>query len=194
MTAYPPGCDGPHGHPPHHHAVEDIDGVDPLSSRVLSALRSVMHLNRQFVLRMSGGDKSGGFGRANLLRVLGKHEGISQRELAELLHLSPPTVTALLQKMEQSGLVERWNDGADQRITRIRRTAEGRAEGEALTAAYAEYVNATVGSLPEGDRSELARLLGALADTTASALKDLGEHPVGAPAAPISHGEDVETR
>jgi len=166
----------PHGHP-HPPLAADIDGVDPLSSSVLASFRKMMHLNRQVALRLSGGDSNAGrFGRAGVLRVLGKHEGISQRELAEFLHLSPPTVTTMLQKMEQDGLVRRSSDETDQRITRISLTDAGRAQADESSDAYAEYINATVGAMSEDDRRELARLLDALSDHTTVALKKL-ENP-----------------
>jgi DNA-binding MarR family transcriptional regulator len=144
----------------------------------LSALRKMMHLNRQILLRMTAVDQGGRPGRAGVLRVLSKNAGVSQRELAGCLHVSPPTVTAMLQKMEQDGLVERWNDGDDQRVTRIRLTTEGRRLSDGLSADYGRYVGSTIGSMTEADRVELARLLGILADNTAAALKQLDE-PAG---------------
>jgi DNA-binding MarR family transcriptional regulator len=174
MNPHAHGHCGPHDHA-HAGMAEDIDGVDPLSSSVLSSFRRMMHLNRQFLLRMSGSDKGGAFGRAGVLRVLDRHEGISQRELAEFLHLSPPTVTTMLQRMEQDGLIVRWSDESDQRLTRIRLTAAGRDRSDGLKAAYAQYVRSTIGSMSETDRGELARLLEALADNTAVALKELDE-------------------
>ena len=165
-----------HGGPPGHAMLpEDFEGVDPLSSGVLSALRKMMHLNRQILLRMTSVEHGGRPGRAGVLRVLSRIEGISQRELAEFLHLSPPTVTTMLQKMEQDGLIERWNDEADQRVTRIRLTPEGRTQSDGLATAYAKYVASTIGSMSEPDRAELARLLDVLAHHTAAALKKLDE-------------------
>jgi len=174
MNAPPHDRCGPHGHP-HPPIPEDIEGVDPLSASVLSAFRRVNHLNRQFLLRMSSADKGGGFGRAGVLRVLGKHEGVSQRELAEFLHLSPPTVTTMLQKMEQDGLIERWGDEADQRVTRIRLTEKGSERSDGMIVAYAQYVRSTIGSMSQTDREELARLLASLADSTAEALRQLDQ-------------------
>jgi DNA-binding MarR family transcriptional regulator len=172
MNEHPHGDCMPHGHP-HPPGAEDIDGVDPLSSSVMSSFRRMMHLNRQFLLRASGAEKGGGFGRANVLRVLAGHEGISQRELAQFLHLSPPTVTTMLQKMEQDGLIQRWGDETDQRVTRIRLTEQGHERSDGLKVAYAQYVRATIGSMSGTDREELARLLEILADNTAVALKKL---------------------
>jgi DNA-binding MarR family transcriptional regulator len=102
--------------------------------------------------------------------VLSAHDGITQRDLAEILHLSRPTVTTMLQRLEQHGLLERWDDETDQRLTRIRLTLQGRTQAKAFEASFVAYINATAGAMPETDRSELARLLGVLADNTAAAL------------------------
>jgi MarR family transcriptional regulator, organic hydroperoxide resistance regulator len=70
-----------------------------------------------------------------------------------------PTVTRMLQGMEKAGLVERRPDAADQRLTRVYVTSAGRDAGKQMGVAAAEYVNATIATLPEDDRRELARLL-----------------------------------
>jgi DNA-binding MarR family transcriptional regulator len=155
-----------HGHEP----PPVLDGIDPLSASVFAAFRRSMHVNRQYIARVMA-EKGGHPGAAGVLRVLAEHDGISQRDLADILHLSRPTVTAMLQKMEQHGLVDRWDDEADQRLTRIRLTPKGRDQSDAFRSSFAEYVDATIGAMSEADRRELARLLDMLADNTEAALK-----------------------
>lgn len=147
----------------------DIEGIDPLSAEVFAAFRRTMHLNRQYIGRTMA-EKGGHPGTAGVLRVLASHEGITQRDLAETLHLSRPTVTTMLQRLEHDGFIERWADETDQRLTRIRLTARGCAQAEAFRALFITYVDATIGAMSEADRRELARLLGLLADNTAAAL------------------------
>ena len=43
-----------------------------------------------------------------------------------MLHLSRPSVTAMLQALEKSGAIERRSDERDQRLTRVYLTDEGR--------------------------------------------------------------------
>lgn len=144
-------------------------GLDTLSVEVFSAFRRAMHLNRQLLGRMMAthGDHPGA---AGVLRALSESDGISQRDLAEVLHLSRPTVTTMLQRMELNGLIERWDDEADQRLTRIRLTEKGRSQSEMATESFTTYVDDTIGAMAESDRRELARLLNVLADNTAAAL------------------------
>jgi DNA-binding MarR family transcriptional regulator len=153
----------------HHHAPPDMAGLDTLSVEVFSAFRRTMHLNRQLLGRMMAvhGDHPG---VAGVLRALSEHDGISQRDLAEVLHLSRPTVTTMLQRMELNGLIERWDDEADQRLTRLRLTEKGCSQSEMATQSFITYVDDTIGAMGEPDRRELARLLNVLADNTAAAL------------------------
>jgi DNA-binding MarR family transcriptional regulator len=147
----------------------DIGDIDPLSADVFNAFRRTMHLNKQYLGRIMA-EKGGHPGAAGVLRVLSAHDGITQRDLAEMLHLSRPTVTTMLQRLEQHGLLERWDDETDQRLTRIRLTEKGRTQAQAFQGSFAAYIAATTGTMSETDRRELARLLGVLADNTESAL------------------------
>lgn len=53
------------------------------------------------------------------LRTITRYPGMSQRELADKLHIQRATATVMLQKMEKAGLIRRENDREDQRISRI---------------------------------------------------------------------------
>lgn len=65
-------------------------------------------------------------GQVPILHVLYKQEGLSQRELARMLNIKPPTVTVTIRRMEKAGFVKRYQDEADQRISRIHLTHKGR--------------------------------------------------------------------
>jgi DNA-binding MarR family transcriptional regulator len=162
----------------HHHGNDipldppELAGVDPLSMRVLSSYRKTTHLNRQLFARLAAG-KGGHPGRTMVLGMIERYDGISQRDLAEKMHLARPTVTIMLQKMEAEGIIERWDDPEDQRLTRIRLTDAGRAQSAGMHDAYVAYIDSTIGSLSEDDRTEFARLLDLLNDHATTALKEL---------------------
>ena len=50
---------------------------------------------------------------------LHQNSGMSQRELAKKMKLTPPTITSGIKKMEKQGLIERRSDEQDQRIMRL---------------------------------------------------------------------------
>ena len=57
--------------------------------------------------------------QAGAMRVIIRYPGLSQRELADRLHIQRATATVMLQKMEKAGHIERRPDQEDQRISRI---------------------------------------------------------------------------
>ena len=60
-----------------------------------------------------------------ILAILGKNEEYSQKEIAQILGVKPPTVTVSIQRLEKMGMVCRKQDEHDKRITRIRLTDKG---------------------------------------------------------------------
>jgi DNA-binding MarR family transcriptional regulator len=71
-------------------------------------------------------------GQPPMLEALFKQEGRSHSELAERLHVRPPTITKMIQRMERAGFVERRQDVEDERVSRVYLTQAGRAIGEDL--------------------------------------------------------------
>lgn len=61
------------------------------------------------------------------LLVLWEQDGLTVRELGQRLQLDSGTLTPLLKRMQQSGLVQRERRRSDEREVEIRLTDEGRA-------------------------------------------------------------------
>jgi DNA-binding MarR family transcriptional regulator len=59
-------------------------------------------------------------------------------DLAGYLLLRPHSTVELVNRAEASGLVERWSDRDDSRLTRVRLTADGEKRLNQLTAAHLE--------------------------------------------------------
>lgn len=54
------------------------------------------------------------------------HEGISQRELASRLEISPPSIAVTAKKLEKMGYIQRKMDEKDNRMNILNTTPEGR--------------------------------------------------------------------
>lgn len=156
----------PHRSPHDRHAgdqtatwkMPDLEGVDQLSARAFRALITTakLHFNNMMAAVADGRSHRG---QAMCLRLLSANDGAAQRDVARMLHVSPPTVSKMLTAMEKAGLVERRPDEIDQRLTRVYITAAGRERSDEMGVAVGEYVNATFATLSEHERRELARLL-----------------------------------
>jgi DNA-binding MarR family transcriptional regulator len=137
----------------------DIDGVDELSARVFEAWIRTAHLQRQFAMRALP-DTEVHPGQARCLWAIAGNDGITLGDLAEMLHLARPTVSIMVSRLEEAGLVAKAADPDDQRLTRLAVTPEGRELEGRLRAFHRTYINETIGALSESDRLELERLLG----------------------------------
>jgi DNA-binding MarR family transcriptional regulator len=64
-------------------------------------------------------------GQTPIMFALWRQDGQVQKDLANSLHLTPPTLTVTLQRLEKAGLIVRKKDSADQRISRVYLTEPG---------------------------------------------------------------------
>lgn len=65
-------------------------------------------------------------GQPPIMGILSHHGEMSQKDLAQKLHLSPATVTVTLKRMQKAGFITRRIDETDQRIQRVSLTEEGK--------------------------------------------------------------------
>ena len=147
-------CDHIPGPPPEHG-----EAFDPVTTRAFQAFGRAFHMHRQAMQRRFAGPEIHHHGELFVLRLLARNEGLSQRDLADTLHLSRPRITAILQAMEKGGIVRREADAADQRVTRVFLTDEGSCREMEQRAEFDEYLNKTIGALSDHDKEELARIL-----------------------------------
>jgi len=98
--------------------------------------------------------------REQILRVLLNHEGgIRQKQLTEALRVNPSTISEFVNKLEDSGYIERSTDPDDKRATRITLTEKGRARAMELQDERDEQFGVLFRNLTEEEKQELIRLL-----------------------------------
>ena len=156
---------GPAGIPP------DLKDLDEASVAVFRAFGNAVRLHRQFMKKRLG-DSDVHPGQGVCLNILARHDGISQRDLAEAMHVAPPTLSRMLRSMEGAGLVERRADESDQRVTRVHLSEAGRALAEEVRAALTDHIPVATAALAPEERAELARLLDKLSASIARSLDD----------------------
>ena len=107
-------------------------------------------------------------GQLECLRFIAEMGSPSMSELSSELHLRPSTMTGLIDGLVQRGKVERAEDLHDRRVVRVRLTAEGRRERQALCEHRRRRLMALLGDLSD---EELNKLHEALAALHAAALR-----------------------
>src|SRR5437762_12916253 len=65
-------------------------------------------------------------GQEMLLKCLWNQDGLSQKEIADLMGIQAATATRMVIRMERAGFVERKTDPEDQRVSRVYLTDVGR--------------------------------------------------------------------
>ena len=111
-------------HPEHHppfeveeDAEEDIPEFSAI--RTIELLGRLHHMAFRTLFLQDGLPPA----QAGAMRMVIRFPGLSQRELADKLHIQRATATVMLQKMEKAGYIDRRPDKGDQRIFRIYPTA-----------------------------------------------------------------------
>jgi MarR family transcriptional regulator, organic hydroperoxide resistance regulator len=158
---------------------EHGDAFDPVTTKAFQAFGRAFHMHRQAMQRRFASAESGHHGEVFALRLLARDDGMSQRELAETLHLSRPRVTSIVQDMERAGTVRRAADPSDQRVTRVFLTDEGRRRELDQRAAFEDYLNKTIGALSDADKQELARILDEVSGHIAALMGAGAKEPEG---------------
>lgn len=93
-----------------------------------------------------------------VIRLIGRFPGIAAGKMADLLHVHPSTLTGVLKRLVERGLVDRQRDPADARRSRFSLTKQG----DAIDSTQAGTVEAAV-----------RRALGRLAPAQMDAARDV---------------------
>jgi DNA-binding MarR family transcriptional regulator len=98
-------------------------------------------------------------GQEMLLLHLAEHDAQRPTELAALMGVEPPTITRMIQRMENAGLVERRADPQDRRAALICLTEQGRSLIQPIQCIWHKLEAATRSSLTAEESMQLGELL-----------------------------------
>lgn len=138
---------------------EDARGVELAAMiRALSGLYETLSTQE-----LTGGELSGAR-LGVLVRLLaemrrGNVQGVSPTYLSHCLHVSKNTVSALLRRLEDQGLIERVLDTADRRRFLIRLTPAGEHLVTEIAPRHIELLNAPLADFTPDERAQLLALL-----------------------------------
>jgi MarR family transcriptional regulator for hemolysin len=148
-------------------------------------------INREFgfmvndvarLLRTYADHKAAQFGitRAQwaVLVRLERSEGLNQTELADLLDLQPITLTRLLDKLSDSGLIERRPDPSDRRAKRLFLTPAARPLLEQLAALGEETMASTVAGIEREGVEQMVSQLALVKENLRRLIQQRNADPV----------------
>jgi len=98
-----------------------------------------------------------------VLRIVGQFPEMSAKEVAELLHLHPSTITGILQRLIKKRLLERQHDPRDRRRVRLRVRKQARRFLTKSRGTIENVVARALSTMPAQDLRRTRRVLWAIA-------------------------------
>jgi MarR family transcriptional regulator for hemolysin len=112
-----------------------------------------------------------------VLAKLERTEGLKQAEIADLLEIQPITLTRLIDKLCDLGLIERRSDDSDRRVNRLYLTEAARPLMLKLTGLRNELTQTALAGLSAAD----THLLVAQLETVKNNVREAVQNPAPAP-------------
>ena len=121
----------------------------------ISLRESITRLNRRLRQAQAVGDLT--FSQLSALTSLQLAGALSPRELADIERVQPPTMTKIVGKLEERGLVARTPHPTDRRQVILAATEEGRAVYAQFEKARNEWLALQLAELTPDERDTLER-------------------------------------
>jgi MarR family transcriptional regulator for hemolysin len=112
-----------------------------------------------------------------VLAKLERTEGLKQTEIADLMEMQPITLTRLIDKLCDAGLIERRSDETDRRVNRLYLTEAARPLMAKLAVLRGEITQTALASLSNADTHRLVDDLESIKDNIREALASAGVQP-----------------
>ena len=132
----------------------NLKGMDIVSLGVFWSFFKFNRYHNQLFFKLTS-EKGIRPGQAVCLWFINQNAGISQRDLAEKIHVAPPTVTLMLQKLEKAGLIIRKDDIRDQRLSHTYLTDAGLETLNVLNEILSEIIKTSLVGLSSEEQSNL---------------------------------------
>lgn len=136
--------------------------IENLSEEMIVAFRS-LRPEHQHRSRFGHNFRGHKFGRSHIdlfSRLMKEKEGVSVKDIAESLHITPGAVSQLIDTAAKMGIVERQEDSKDRRSQRIKLTEKAVSRVVEFKKTFFERLSPKFALLSDTEVSELTRLLG----------------------------------
>lgn len=138
--------------------------------------RIINEISRLFAAKMRENENEMTQESVRLIIICLAHgDGITQLDLVKKTHLSPPTVSITVKKLEKLGYISRLTDQEDGRAVRVYLTDKGRELDNSALDAIRNINNILMQGITPEQAEILTRLLGHMRDNLLHHLKSEGE-------------------
>lgn len=101
-------------------------------------------------------------GQQRVLTMLSRHDSMSQRDLLEEMGLARATLSELLTRLEEKGLIERERSKADRRVIIISLTKKGKAASKKIVAIESDIADEAFAPLSAAQKDDMKSMLDAM--------------------------------
>lgn len=112
----------------------------------------------------------------HFIHFLNEHDGVTQLDLVNATHLTAPTVSVTLQKMEHEGLITRQTDPKDQRQILVYITESGREMQKKAHEQIVKVEQQTLNGISEDDRQKLLSILSRMRENLIEERREKAAH------------------
>ena len=123
--------------------------ISPAKSVAFQIRRAHLAFDRLLTMRLNRHGIKSGFW--HYLRALWIEEGLTQKRLSEITHVTEVTTVSLLNDMTHRGLIQRERDTADRRQVFVSLTPKGRALKKRLLPYASELNKIAIRGIPKED-------------------------------------------
>jgi MarR family transcriptional regulator, organic hydroperoxide resistance regulator len=124
-------------------------GIPPAKSVAFQIRRAHLAFDRLLTMRLNRHGIKSGFW--HYLRALWIEEGLTQKRLSQITHVTEVTTVSLLNDMTHRGLIQRERDTADRRQVFVNLTPKGRALKRRLLPYASELNKIAIRGIPKED-------------------------------------------
>lgn len=140
------------------YVTQTATALAPSDSELTAQLRlRVMRLARKLRQQNQEGDVT--VSSLSALSSIERHGPLTLGELAAIEQVQPPTMTRIVSRLEEGGLVDRIPDPSDRRVQRVQVSGEGHRLLTRSRKRKDAYLARRIRQLDQADRDLLARAL-----------------------------------
>ncbi len=127
--------------------------------RISHGIGRVMVLHRLHVQRSTAPYHLYG-GQLPILDFIGAHDGCTQKDVADFMQVSPPSIATSVKRMQKAGLLEKVSNERDLRCNRLSLTEEGERAVTACKAGFDAVTLQMLDGFSSEEREALSSYIG----------------------------------
>ena len=130
------------------------------------------HCNHRNIIDARFREKGIYYGQPPILKFISENKNVTQKEIADFLHVSAPSIATSLKRMEESGLVVRVENKKDARRNSVKLTKKGKELVEYADSLFLRIDDVAYKGFTEEEMDTLVQFLERMNDNLTTFAKE----------------------